>query len=124
MFPNDFRQLARRTTSICVILAIGMFASFAPSLAAERSERSPQIGKPSPAKKSVHAKRSSHRRYSVAKGPHRPLVTGFDHSPFRGWHDSDDNEQSPDFGVSLGAGCGELPQYARLYGCDRNDFSW
>jgi hypothetical protein len=110
--------------SICLILAVGAFASFAPSRAAERSEQRPQVGKSAHAKKSIHAKRSSHRRHSVAKGPHRLLVTGFNHNPFPGWYDAEDDEESPDFGVSLGNGCWDLPQYARLYGCDRNDFNW
>jgi len=121
MFLKVFRTTARRLAEICLIAVIGTFVSLAPSGAVERYEQKPQAASSAAhSKKSLRSKRSAHRRPVVVRMPRQHWRTGFDDSPNGGWYD----DQSPEFGVSLGSGCWDLPQYARLYGCDHNDFNW
>jgi hypothetical protein len=121
MYLRFVAGFAFRLGAICSIAAVAVVMSLAPSRAVERPEQRQQAAKTAAhPSKAVRARRSVHRRSASAKAPRQYWRTGFDDPPYGGW----DDDQSQDFGVSLGNGCWDLPQYARLYGCDRNDFNW
>lgn len=116
MYPRSTATRALRLTFCSLIVCTGLFVSQPQSGAAERPAKHARTDN---AAKSPPAHRNKHFAHRSGAGETHRWYPG---SGFVGSiYDDEEDEQSPDFGVSLGNGCWDLPQYARLYGCDQDD---